>query len=376
MSTFDMVAIVAPLDALRARLLAIGGRAGRNFLRDRGRRVALFGIVGVVVALLTTCIAPLWVFAIAPLVLGVPHLLSDVRYLVVKPALAKRTVLVYAVAPPLVATLLQPAAHIGLTVGFGVIAVAHTTPLRRVCAAIVWAAVYACALVWPYPTTLVVLHGHNFFAVALLLVVFSRNRAAVAIPAALFLVVSAAFVVGAFDVLLTRPFAVLSTPARGLTLDAVIAGIAPVTDPMLGLRLAMVFVFAQSVHYAVWLRLVPEEARERPGLRSFASSVVALRADVGGWLVGAAVVAGIALIVFACATSLEIARMGYLRVSAPHAYLEIAFAMLWLLERGTGLPARRSVLGAASCSSRRGTSTASGLARNVSPNGSPSGSPT
>lgn len=354
----------------------MGGRAGRNFLRDRSRRVVLFGVIGVAIALVTTCIAPLWVFAIAPLVLGVPHLLSDVRYLVVKPALAKRTVLVYAVAPPLVATLLQPAAHIGLTVGFGVIAVAHTTTLRRVGAALVWAGVYACALVWPYATTLVVLHGHNFFAVALLLVVFSRNRAAAAISAALFVAASIAFVAGAFDPLLTRPFAVLSTPASGLTLDAVIAGIAPVTDPMLGRRLAMLFVFAQSVHYAVWLRLVPEEARDRPGLRSFASSLRALRADVGGWLLGGTLVAALALIVFACATSLELARMTYLRVSAPHAYLEVAFALLWLLERGTGLPARRSVLGAASCSSRLGTSTASGRDLSGSRSGSRSGSPT
>lgn len=370
-----MTALVAPLDAARAQILRLGGPLGRKILADRARRVAVYGVVAVVFALATTCAAPLWLFALGPILLGIPHLVADVRYLVIKPGLAGRIVLLYAVVPPLFATLLLPSAPIGLTVGFGVIAVAHTTTRRRVIAALVWSLVYAAALAWPRAATMIVLHGHNFFAVALLLVVFSRSRAAAAIPAALFVIASTALLLGVFDGWLLRPFAVLSAPSTGLSMNAVISGIAPLSDPMLALRLTFLFVFAQSVHYAVWLRLVPEEARERPGIRSFASSITSLKKDLGSWLFGASILAAVGLLVVA-ASSLEVARMGYLRASAPHAYLEIAFAMLWVLERGTGLPPRRSVLGKGACSSRHGTSTASGLGPNVWPNGSPSGSPT
>src|SRR5262249_3123146 len=43
------------------------------------------------------------------------------------------------------------------------------------------------------------------------------------------------------------------------------------------------FAFLQAVHYAVWLRLIPEDDRARPAPRSFRASWQALRADFGRW---------------------------------------------------------------------------------------------
>lgn len=334
-----MNALVGPLDAARAAALRVLGRRGRTFLGDRARRVALYGVVGVLAALLLTCLAPLWVFALGPILLGVPHLVADVRYLIVRPRLHQRRALAIAVAVPLVAVVIEPTATVGLTAGLGVIVLARTTTARRVAAALAWTAMMLAAQRWPLATSLGIVHGHNVLAVILFLLVFARRRLLAAGPALLFAGLALALLLGAFDAWLMRPAALASVPATGLSAGGVVSSLAPLSDPVLALRLAFLFVFAQSVHYAVWLRLVPEEARERPGIRSFAASLRALHADLGLPLLVLSLVAAVGLLLLA-ARSLEVARLGYLRVAAPHAYLEMAFALLVLLEgRRSATPA-------------------------------------
>ena len=70
-------AISTPLDAVRASLLRVAGRPGRRLL------------------------APWWAFALGPIVLGVPHLVADIPYLVVQPGLHRRGALLAAVGFPL-----------------------------------------------------------------------------------------------------------------------------------------------------------------------------------------------------------------------------------------------------------------------------------
>src|SRR5690606_13062501 len=100
---------------------------------------------------------------------------------------------------------------------------------------------------------------------------------------------------------------------------------------VLALRLTTLFVFMQGVHYVLWLRVIPDEARERPGLRSFASSLRALERDVGkGVLVVFAL--GALAVAARATTSLEAARLLYLRGASFHAWLEIAFALVLVAE--------------------------------------------
>lgn len=78
----------------------------------------------------------------------------------------------------------------------------------------------------------------------------------------------------------------LAPPAPGLDVESLAWGLAPpgiAPDGML--RLLLVFAFAQAAHYAVWTRLIPDDARPRPGLRSLAGSYRALVADCGRPLV-------------------------------------------------------------------------------------------
>lgn len=78
-------AALAPLDRLRVVWLHWSGQLGRRMVRDREARTALSFTLIVVLALCSTLCLPLWVLALGPLVWGTPHLVSDIRYLVIRP---------------------------------------------------------------------------------------------------------------------------------------------------------------------------------------------------------------------------------------------------------------------------------------------------
>ena len=54
-----------------------------------------------VASLAATVIAPLWLLLLAPIVLGVPHVVADLRWLVLRPGVERRVLL--AIAGPLAA---------------------------------------------------------------------------------------------------------------------------------------------------------------------------------------------------------------------------------------------------------------------------------
>jgi hypothetical protein len=119
-------------------------------------------------------------------------------------------------------------------------------------------------------------------------------------------------------------------PRSGLTFDRLSHEIAPLSDASWALRLMLSFAFAQSVHYGVWLRMIPDEDRERPTPRSFAASYRALRDDFGTVpLLICATLAG-GLMIWAI-VDLTGARAAYLRGALFHGYLEFAaIALFWV----------------------------------------------
>ena len=94
----------------------------------------------------------------------------------------------------------------------------------------------------------------------------------------------------------------------------------------------------------VWLRLVPEEDRERPAPRSFTSSYRALVRDVGRPLLLLALLSIVALVAWAFVDLIS-ARNGYLRVAIFHGPLELVAAAFFFIEKQT--PASASAAGLA-----------------------------
>ncbi len=322
-----LAAVAHALDRLRAPTLSLASRSRwlRAALRSRTSRVELFAALGVSSALLAALVAPALLWLWAPLVLGVPHLAADVRYLAL-PSNSPVAVRVrdVAVAALLAATLLWPSPRLG---GAAVVVAWLLSPwsagaVRQAMVGAVIVSAYAAMWRWPIESSYVLLHAHNAIAVLMFAGVFGRGRARWWLPAAL-AALSALLLLGALDPVL---------PSRGL--DEIAGYVLPLRaleqwPASFSTRLAVLFVFMQSVHYAIWLRLVPELARPRAGARSFRASLVALQREFSA--VGVALLAALALLVLGLAAHDPLlAQREYLRFAGFHAYLELAFLARWL----------------------------------------------
>ncbi len=311
-------------------MLRAFGASFRSLLAERPLRVAVLGSLAVLASAASTLWIPLLMVVLAPIVLGVPHLVSDVRYLVVKPRLHKRPWVVLLVGVPLACTWLRPSLDIGLLAMLGAVLAARGPWPRKLLWAAAFACVYVLVLLHPYVAGMLLLHGHHLVAFALFLVVFARSVRHALAPTLVFAAFAGALALGVFDRIIERP-AALFTVSSGTGLEQAIAELSPAGSFTLGMRFVALFVFAQSVHYGLWLRLIPEEARERPGLRSFTSSFRALRADVG---LPVLVVALGAMVFFGyqATQSFHHARYAYLHLAVFHGYLELACLALVLVE--------------------------------------------
>jgi hypothetical protein len=317
---------LAPLDRARVRALHWTMPLSSRLVRAREARVALVGTSVVVFAALATVLAPLWLLALGPIVLGVPHLLADVRYCVVRPGWHRERALWLTAGIPLLAVAFGSGFEIGL-LGVAASALVISGQLRRRLA--VAAAALALAFVgWRLESLadLFLAHAHNFVAVALWATWRPRTTKLHWIPIAAFVLFAAAFLLGLGDVIWSRGDAGLPS---GLDRDTHLATLAPSVPGVWASRLVLLYCFAQAVHYGVWLRMVPEDDRARPTPRSFRASYRALRDDFPPLLLTGFTLAAVALASWACVDLVD-ARTGYFRFARFHGMLELLAAGLLL----------------------------------------------
>ncbi len=317
------------IDAWRARLYRACAPWLSGLYADRGRRVAWLGLVSVTTSFVFTLAAPLWLLALGPVVLGVPHLVADARYLVVQPGLHRRGPLAWLAALPLVATCFGAPAWVSLLAVLPAVLVARAAAWKKALGVLGAAALCAVAGAWEFAFVLGFLHLHNLVALGWWWALRPRTRFALVVPAAA-LAATAFLLLGGAEPLVTALHA-WEAPGTGTSFNEYVDSYAPDLSPTWALRLVLSFAFLQSVHYATWLRLVPEDARGRPAPRPFQATWRALVADFGAPLL----LAFVALALFIAAwgaVDLVQARWGYLRLAAFHGYLELAAAALFLVE--------------------------------------------
>lgn len=334
MSQYIEVAL-APLDRARVRALHWTMPLSSRLARAREARVAAIGVSVVVFAALATVLAPLWLLALGPIFLGVPHLLADLRYCVVRPGWHRERALWISAGVPLLAVACGAGFEIGL-LGVAASALIISGELRR------RVAVAAAALVlawvgWRLDSLadLFLAHAHNFVAVALWAAWRPRATKLHWIPIAGFLLFGAALLLGIGDAIWLRGDAGLSS---GLDRSSHLATLAPELSArrsaaegpgVWASRLVLLYCFAQAVHYGVWLRMVPEDDRERPTPRSFRASYRALREEIHPLILAGFALAAVALAIWAC-VDLVGARTGYFRFARFHGTLELLAAGLLL----------------------------------------------
>ncbi|GAB4208768.1 MAG: hypothetical protein OHK0013_27530 [Sandaracinaceae bacterium] len=328
------MALVYGLDRARLGWLRLLGPLATPFVRSRELRAATALTLSITVALVLTALAPLELLALGPLVLGVPHLAADVRYLVVRPGLHRRPAFWLAVGVPLVALALTARSAYGFLAVLGAaVALPARWTARRALVATVAGGLALASFHAPHALSPVVAHVHNLVAVAFFvawphLVGRARSQRWHLLPLALFVVASFAIFAGALDPIARTVGAIETSEGLGIPLGVHLATLSPAwldAGPTIALRFVLFFAFAQSVHYGVWLRTVPEEDRARPTPRTFRASIEAMREDGSLAPVALSGLLTLALMAWA-ALDLYAARFGYLRGALFHGYLELAVA--------------------------------------------------
>lgn len=298
-------------------------------MRDRELRVAALFSIAVVSALAGTLFAPLWLLVLGPLVWGVPHIAADIRYLVVRTGFGQRRLLWVVGGLPLLALGMGVDLFWGFAGTAAVASCARTTLRARLLAVV---AVLGCGLALrPFgPLSDVVFgHLHNFGAVAFWWLWRPRRSRAHWVPLVLLLAASALLL---SDLGLELVGARFEWHARGDSADGQLWRLAPGLEPMVGMRLVLLFCFMQSVHYAMWMQMIPDEERTRDTVMTFRASAQDLERDFDRVALGVFAALSLGLLLWACWDMVDAGR-GYFRMARFHGHLELMAAVLLILER-------------------------------------------
>ena len=334
-----MERVVVAAERVRGAMLRTGVRVPvlGPVLRSRERRVILRASIAIVLAFVGAAVAPALLLAVSPILLGVPHVASSLRYLVVRQNLPRAFLgaLIACSAVLMTLRILEQYGHAPRAFARAEVAFAATW----VVAAAAWAArraratrrfwllapvfaVGAAAMIaHPVAARLFFVHVHNLGAVAVWAFVMQRGRAFVPL----------ALLAGGLALLLGGFVDPLAHAAAGVDLESVGRWLLPGAAATVAVPLVLAHVFTDSVHYAFWLGVIPEETLRHEGTPTFRMTWRALRADFGRafWLVVALVLLVPALAAFGLART----RDAYYAVAGFHGYVE-GVMLVVLLVRG------------------------------------------
>jgi hypothetical protein len=318
--------LLTALDGCRAWLLKHSAPVSRVFVRSRGWRVFALALLVCAAALFATVFGVGYSLLLGPVIFGVPHLFSEARYLFFQRRSARRWVLVCILVAQAVSVFAGFGIYsLGLASAAALWATAPARSWRGVALLSLAALAQAASVIGPTWSRFLLLHLHN--CVPLLVWAFWRKRPAfVSFAVPLIACLAAAAILGGyFDAIPLR------TPLR----DDIFS-LTKITDAVAGgfggewrRRLLLFFCFTQAVHYAVWLRLIPEEARARETPRSWKASWEAYKRDSGANIARLTLLATAAMPVFAFAVGVVRARSLYVTLSEFHATVEVILLVVY-----------------------------------------------
>jgi hypothetical protein len=326
-----------PLDAARRSAFRVALRhPGLSLVvTRRDARLGALASVHAGVAFLLAVFCPVLLLVLGPVLLGVAHVAADVRYLVLRRALPSRARhAVWGLCLALLGlrgleegglgsgwlghaewALTSVAVALAVLVG----ARASRSSARAAGGVGLAALLGALALSDPARARLVFAQAHNVVALLLWLLLFRRNRRAIALPLALVAFGAALLASGQLWGLTVRHG---QTSAFGLHVLAASDWIAPGLRAEHAVGLTCAFVFLQSVHYAVWLVFVPQDDPRFEATPSFRASLRGLLRDFGGWWLGAIAVAAVVVVGLSFVDAVRTRHL-YLSLAFFHGYLEV-----------------------------------------------------
>ena len=324
----------------------------RRALVERASRVPLMLTAHAAAAFAVALLAPSLSLVLAPLVLGVPHVASDVRHLVARRRLPSAWVhALAAFAVALIATRVLAETHSlpeGLVIRaehaiasacilMGALVGARTGGWRRTAWVALAAALLIASLSMVAPRALRIglVQGHNLIAIVIWLLLFRRGGRW-ALLAVTTVLVGAALLGSGVLLSVTLRHGALSV--FGLHLGAAADVLAPGTSDVRGLSLTTMFAFLQAVHYAIWLIAIPQDDGRARGRPSVAMTWRALAHDLSPVGLLATVVLIVVVAAAGVATPLR-TRALFLSLVTFHAWLELALLLFFVARDGfTRLP--------------------------------------
>jgi len=336
------------LDRMRRAAFALAWKSSALafILEKRARRIEARAAAAITFALTLSIVAPALMLAIGPVVFGVPHVASEVRYLVVRRGLGRGFVgavvlLCASIASLRVAASLTNApiffarAEVAVGLAFilsgGILALARGGQRSRfVLIFTMIGAAASLAFLHPIFARLFFVHVHNFGALVLWMAFFRKKRGLPWLVLTL-LVGSVALLVSGVTVPWTTRIGALHS--FGVDVADVAGWLTPGVAARVAVPLALVHAFSDSVHYTTWLSVIPEEESRAEGSLTFRMTVRSLVADFGR--VGVALVFGALAIVLICAAvNLAATRALYFSIAGFHGYLELAI-LAYVITRET-----------------------------------------
>lgn len=287
--------------------------------------------IAIAVSLAGTLVVPLWLLVLGPLIYGVPHVVSDLRYLVVRTGFASRRSLWACGGIPLVWLSMGGNLLWGFVGCVAVCVCARAPSWKRAVAATMFAAVGVAVAQLGSLADIAFGHAHNAIAIVIWWRWRPRGSRLHWIPLlAVALSIALLFCPIAIDLVVATGG--LANVPGATSVDLELSRLAPSLAPELGLRWVLAFCFLQSIHYAVWLQLIPDEARTRSTVMSFRATFEDLRRDLStaGIVVTLLLAAGLMLW---AVVDLGDAGRGYFRAVRFHGILELMALSLLALER-------------------------------------------
>jgi hypothetical protein len=314
--------ILAGLDALRRAALRFGLRLpfARRVFTDVRLRVPVLGTLAVLVSAAFALAAPLVLLWLSAAFLGVPHVLSGLRHVVLFRRVKPMTLALAALGLLLGIAQLFGAGDWSARGFVLLFALSGAVELQR--GRWLLAPIAALGMAFPLPALLVLSHLH---ALSSLVFLAQRGRAR---GVTVWPVLLTAALVMALASLGALPFGPLLMPrssAASLIAEATGATAGPYFR-----RALFLYAFGQSIHFTAWLKLIPDLDRAASVPQSLRVTLNRFRADFGRLAFPAlllCVAATLAMLVFGGA-----AREAYFALTYFHLGLEGA-AVLGMLAR-------------------------------------------
>ena len=257
----------------------------RRVFIARESRVLAGALVAVATSFAVAAWQPLVALWLGAALFGVPHVVAGIRQVAVRERLTRATRAIVALA---VVVGIVELAGSGTRIADGAVrayvvlfaaAIAIELGARRTVARVAVVAAAALGLVAPKLTLIALAHLHGLGAVVWL-ARRARARGVIVWP----FVVAVALVfaggaLGAFDSLWAKTLWAPRSAAASIVAEATSSTV----DGVLFRRALFLYAFGQALHFAIWLRLVPELERPSKTPHSFRRALALFEADFGRW---------------------------------------------------------------------------------------------